>query len=322
MIVLDQEKILAETRSIRDGKENKEDLKELLGGEELNKIFEEQTIATIQNSILESNKVHLLLEEQEGFNILEGLLNKKITGNLGKFYNIKPEYILSLNSEEQAKLAHTFAEGEPDLEELLKQLWSQQIRTNACAGEKDEAYLYVTFPKKDINNISRMANVSENTNAKVSISTYEDDISVTLYGKRPDLYKDLLTEFEKKAEPNKFISELMTALEFEKEIVEARTRSENFGEYTKEEVEEILENTTEELHNQHQEEQEKLQQKYNKLYETYGRLKHFVVHKIGKVPFLGRRILKMMENEIKALPEGNLQHKNDELIQKDNQIMR
>lgn len=320
MISLDREKILAEARKIKDGKEGRRDLKELLGGEELDKIFEEQTIEKIQNSIVESSKVHNLLDEKEGFDVLEGLLNKRITGNLGKFYNIKPEYILSLEPEEQSKLAHTFAEEEPELEELLKKLWSEKIRTNACAGEKDEAYLYVTFPKNDINNISRMAEVSQNSQTAVDITTYDDDISITLYGKKPDLYKALLTEFDKEIEPNEFISKLMTSLEFEKEIVEARTRVESGGEYTEGEVEEIVTNTAKELDEQHQDEikkiqdeQKKLQQKYDKLYETHGRLKNFVVHRIGKIPFLGRRILKMMENEVKALPEGDSQVDNSEV---------
>lgn len=320
MTVLDIDKIFAEIKKIKEGKENRDNLKALLGGKELEEVFDEQTITKLQENLVETNKVHKLLEEQEGFEVLEGLLNKKITGNLGKFYNIKPEYILGLEPEEQSKLAHTFAEGEPELEELLKKLWSEKIRTNACAGEKDEAYLYVTFPKNDINNISRMAEVSQNTKAKVDITTYEDDISITLYGKKPDLYKDLLSEFDKEVVPNEFISKLMTSLEFEKEIVEARTRVESGGEYTEDEVEEIVTNTAKELDEQHQDEikklqdeHEKLQQKYNKLYETHGRLKNFVVHKIGKIPFLGRRILKMMENEVKALPEGNSKVGNDEV---------
>ena len=53
-----------------------------------------------------------------------------------------------------------------------------------------------------------------------------------------------------------------------------------------------------------QEEKENLQQKYDKLYETHGRLKNFIVRKIGKIPFLGRRVLKLMETEVRALPEG------------------
>ena len=320
MFSLDKEKILAEVKKIQEGKEDRSELIDLIGGKDLEEIFDEQTISKLQDVLIRTNKVHDLLEEQESFDVLEGLLNKKITGNLGKFYNIKPEYILSLNSEEQAKLAHTFAEGEPDLEELLKQLWSQQIRTNACAGEKENAYLYVTFPKSDIVNISRMEQVSSNTETVVNIHTYEDDISITLYGKRQTLYKDLLAEFSKEEKPNQFIEALIYTMDFEKEVAEAKAKNENSGEYSEKEVEEILANTTRELHDQHQEEIKKLQeeneglqQKYDKLYETHGRLKKFIVHKIGKIPFLGRRVLKMMENEVRALPEGNSQVDNSDV---------
>lgn len=320
MFSLDKEKILAEVKKIQEGKEDRSELIDLIGGKDLEEIFDEQTISKLQDVLIRTNKVHDLLEEQESFDVLEGLLNKKITGNLGKFYNIKPEYILSLNSEEQAKLAHTFAEGEPDLEELLKQLWSQQIRTNACAGEKENAYLYVTFPKSDIVNISRMEQVSSNTETVVNIHTYEDDISITLYGKRQTLYKDLLAEFSKEEKPNQFIEALIYTMDFEKEVAEAKAKNANSGEYSEKEVEEILANTTRELHDQHQEEIKKLQeeneglqQKYDKLYETHGRLKNFVVHKIGKIPFLGRRVLKMMENEVRALPEGNSQVDNSDV---------
>ena len=323
MISLDKEKILAEVRKIKEGKEDRSELKELLGGEELDEIFDEPTIGELQDTLVQTNKVHDLLKE-EGFDVLEGLLNKKITGNLGKFYNIKPEYILGLNLEEQAKLAHSFAEGEPELEELLKKLWSQQIKTNACAGEKDQAYLYVTFPKSDIVNISRMEEVSSNAETVVNINTYEDDIYITLYGKKPNLYKDLLAEFSKEDKPNQFIKELMDSMTFEKEVAEARAKNESSREYSEEEVEEILANTASELHEQYEgekqiltdvinrgqkeiakleEENVALKQKYDRLHETNGRLKNFVVHRIGKIPFLGRRVLKLMNAEVKVLPE-------------------
>ena len=324
MVSLDKEKILAEVKKIKEGKEDRSKLKELIGGEELEEIFDEQTISKLQDMLIRTNKVHDLLEEQEGFDILEGLLNKRITGNLGKFYNIKPEYILSLKPEEQAKLAHNFSEGEPVLEELLKKLWSQNIKTNACAGEKDNAYLYVTFSKSDINNISRMEEVSSKEETDVDITTYKDSISITLHGKRPDLYKDLLAEFSKEDKPNQFIKELMDSLAFEREVAEATVRNNSTGKYSEEEVEEIIANTAKELHDQHEEEKiiltdvinrgqgeinrleeenEALKQKCDKLYETNGRLKNFVVHRIGKIPFLGRRILKLMNAEVKALPK-------------------
>lgn len=324
MVSLDKEKILAEVKKIQEGKEDQSELKELIGGKELEEVFDEQTISKLQAVLIRTNKVHDLLEEQESFDVLEGLLNKKITGNLGKFYNIKPEYILSLEPEEQAKLAHTFAEGEPDLEELLKKLWSQNIKTNACAGEKDNAYLYVTFSKSDINNISRMEKVSSKAETDVDITTYEDSISITLHGKKPDLYKDLLAEFSKEDKPNQFIKELMDSMAFEREVAEATVRNKSSGKYSEEEVEEIIANTAKELHDQHEgekkiltdvinmgqgeitrleEENEVLKQKYDKLHEANGRLKNFVVHRIGKIPFLGRRVLKLMNEEVKALPE-------------------
>lgn len=324
MVSLDKEKILAEVKKIQEGKEDQSELKELIGGKELEEVFDEQTISKLQAVLIRTNKVHDLLEEQESFDVLEGLLNKKITGNLGKFYNIKPEYILSLEPEEQAKLAHTFAEGEPDLEELLKKLWSQNIKTNACAGEKDNAYLYVTFSKSDINNISRMEKVFSKAETDVDITTYEDSISITLHGKKPDLYKDLLAEFSKEDKPNQFIKELMDSMAFEREVAEATVRNKSSGKYSEEEVEEIIANTAKELHDQHEgekkiltdvinmgqgeitrleEENEVLKQKYDKLHEANGRLKNFVVHRIGKIPFLGRRVLKLMNEEVKALPE-------------------
>ena len=324
MFSLDKEKILAEVKKIQEGKEDQSELKELIGGKELEEVFDEQTISKLQDVLIRTNKVHDLLEEQQSFDVLEGLLNKRITGNLGKFYNIKPEYILSLEPEEQAKLAHTFAEGEPDLEELLKKLWSQNIKTNACAGEKDNAYLYVTFSKSDINNISRMEEVSSKAETDVDITTYEDSISITLHGKKPDLYKDLLAEFRKEDKPNQFIKELMDSMAFEREVAEATVRNESSGKYSEEEVEEIIANTAKELHDQHEgekkiltdvinrgqgeitrleKENEALKQKYDKLHEANGRLKKFVVHRIGKIPFLGRRVLKLMNAEVKALPE-------------------
>ena len=44
MVSLDKEKILAEVKKIKEGKEDRSKLKELIGGEELEEIFDEQTI--------------------------------------------------------------------------------------------------------------------------------------------------------------------------------------------------------------------------------------------------------------------------------------
>lgn len=70
MVSLDKEKILAEVKKIKEGKEDRSKLKELIGGEELEEIFDEQTISKLQDMLIRTNKVHDLLEEQEGFDIL------------------------------------------------------------------------------------------------------------------------------------------------------------------------------------------------------------------------------------------------------------
>lgn len=99
-------------------------------------------------------------------------------------------------------------------------------------------------------------------------------------------------------------------------IMPIEVKSENM--YSEEYVEELVTETAKELYEQYQDEKkiledkinkkqeeiEVLSEKYDELRGKHGKLKDFVVHKIGKIPFLGRRILKMMEQEIKALPEG------------------
>lgn len=105
-------------------------------------------------------------------------------------------------------------------------------------------------------------------------------------------------------------------MEDEKEFITTiEEKSENM--YSEEYVEELVTETAKELYEQHQEEKKILEgtitqkqeeivalsQKYDKLCDKHGKLKDFVVHKIGKIPFLGRRVLKMMEQETKALPE-------------------
>ena len=115
----------------------------------------------------------------------------------------------------------------------------------------------------------------------------------------------------------KFIEKLIDSMEDEKNFIKpVEEKSKNM--YSEEYVEELVTETAKELYEQYQEEKktlestinkkqeeiEVLSQKYDKLLGKHGKLKDFVVHKIGKIPFLGRRVLKMMEQETKALPEG------------------
>lgn len=314
---LNKQKILSELEEIRKGKSDRDKLKELLGGEQLKEIFDEDTISSLEEVLIETDKIHNSLSKQENFDTLEGLLNKKIVGNLGEFYNIKPEFILTLPKEEQAKLAHTFAEGDKELEELLQKLWEKNVKTIACGGKREDAYLRVKFPKKDSENLTRMEAISNKEGNEVDIFTYENEITITVYGKKQKLYKDILSEYNKDKKINKFIEKIINSMEDEKEFITTiEEKSENM--YSEEYVEELVTETAKELYEQHQEEKKILEgtitqkqeeivalsQKYDKLCDKHGKLKDFVVHKIGKIPFLGRRVLKMMEQETKALPEG------------------
>lgn len=65
MVSLDKEKILAEVKKIKEGKEDRSKLKELIGGEELEEIFDEQTISKLQDMLIRTNKVHDLLENKK-----------------------------------------------------------------------------------------------------------------------------------------------------------------------------------------------------------------------------------------------------------------
>lgn len=313
---LNKQKILSEIEEIRKGKSDRDKLKELLGGEQLKEIFDEDTISSLEEVLIETDKIHNSLSKQENFDTLEGLLNKKIVGNLGEFYNIKPEFILTLPKEEQAKLAHTFAEGDKELEELLQKLWEKNVKTIACGGKREDAYLRVKFPKKDSENLTRMEAISNKEGNEVDIFTYENEITITVYGKKQKLYKDILSEYKKDKKINKFIEKIINSMEDEKEFITTiEEKSENM--YSEEYVEELVTETAKELYEQHQEEKKILEgtitqkqeeivalsQKYDKLCDKHGKLKDFVVHKIGKIPFLGRRVLKMMEQETKALPE-------------------
>ncbi len=314
---LNKQKILSEIEEIRKGKSDRDKLKELLGGEQLKEIFDEDTISSLEEVLIETDKIHNSLSKQENFDTLEGLLNKKIVGNLGEFYNIKPEFILTLPKEEQAKLTHTFAEGDKELEELLQKLWEKNVKTIACGGKREDAYLRVKFPKKDSENLTRMEAISNKEGNEVDIFTYENEITITVYGKKQKLYKDILSEYNKDKKINKFIEKIINSMEDEKEFITTiEEKSENM--YSEEYVEELVTETAKELYEQHQEEKKILEgtitqkqeeivalsQKYDKLCDKHGKLKDFVVHKIGKIPFLGRRVLKMMEQETKALPEG------------------
>lgn len=343
MIKFDEEAILKKADEVRNNEADaKEELFDLIGGDELERIFEKGAIETILDTLVQEKKTHSLYDENKnGLAELEGLLNNKITGELGKFYMMKPEYIMSLSVEEQEHMAESISEGNENLKTALLTLWKEGIETKACGGvrssQKETPYIYVKVPLKNTYILERLNNIIQKDENYLDLCINEEDESLGVVIKGESIYQDVVEEFQK-ASPKKSILDFLANEQILTiNILDKHIENSQKSMYTDEDVEEIISNTAREHKEQadkneavlresyekeikelssklekEQEENEVLQQKYDKLYETHGRLKNFVVHKIGKIPFLGRRVLKMMENEVRALPEGNSQVDNSE----------
>lgn len=343
MIKFDEEAILKKADEVRNNEADTKELFDLIGGDELERIFEKGAIETILDTLVQEKKTHPLYDENKnGLAELEGLLNNKITGELGKFYMMKPEYIMSLSVEEQEHMAESISEGNENLKTALLTLWKEGIETEACGGvrtsQKETPYIYVKVPLKNTYILERLNNIIQKDENYLDLCINEEDESLGVVIKGESIYQDVVEEFQK-ASPKKSILDFLANEQILTiNILDKHIENSQKSMYTDEDVEEIILNTAREHKEQadkneavlresyekeikelssklekEQEENEVLQQKYDKLYETHGRLKNFVVHKIGKIPFLGRRVLKMMENEVRALPEGNSQVDNSDI---------
>lgn len=131
---LDEKRILHTAENVKKGTESREKLIELLGGDMLDDIFDNMAKRALVTSVIESGRIHdLLITEGSGIDVLEGLLNNRIIGDLSDFYMIKPSYILGLSPEEQRKMAQCISAGREDLCMTLQKLWSRGIMTEACS---------------------------------------------------------------------------------------------------------------------------------------------------------------------------------------------
>lgn len=137
-MILDEKQILKTIELVKKGFEHKETLKELLGGERLDDIFDSGTQQAIFDNIVNNGKVHNMMPNGNGLDILDGLLNNKIRGNLSDFYMIKPDYILQLSPEQQINMADSISGGKYDLSLALQTLWSKGIRTEACTTKSSD----------------------------------------------------------------------------------------------------------------------------------------------------------------------------------------
>ena len=135
---LDERRILDTAQGVKNGINTREDLKKLLGGERLNDIFDEGTVNALLDTLIENGKIHSMIQNGNGLDILEGLVNQEIKGDLSNFYMINPEYILKLSSEQQKNIADSISNGRPELSKALQIMWSKKIRTEACTTKSSD----------------------------------------------------------------------------------------------------------------------------------------------------------------------------------------
>lgn len=135
---LDEKRILETAQSVKKGIKTREDLRELLGGERLNDIFDEMTQNALLDNIIKNGKIHDMIQDGNGLDVLEGLVNNQIKGDLSNFYMINPEYILQLSPEEQKNMADSISNGRQDLSKALQNVWNKGIRTEACTTRSSD----------------------------------------------------------------------------------------------------------------------------------------------------------------------------------------
>ena len=213
MIKFDEKAILKKADEVRNNEADTKELFDLIGGDELERIFEKGAIETILDTLVQEKKTHSLYDENKnGLAELEGLLNNKITGELGKFYMMKPEYIMSLSVEEQEHMAESISEGNENLKTALLTLWKEGIETEACGGvrtsQKETPYIYVKVPLKNTYILERLNNIIQKDENYLDLCINEEDESLGVVIKGESIYQDVVEEFQK-ASPKKSILDFL-----------------------------------------------------------------------------------------------------------------
>lgn len=135
---LNKRKILNTANAIKNGIVSEDKLTDLIGGQRLYDIFDDYTVNAIIKNIINLGKFHNMIKDEDGLDMLEGLLNNTISGNLQDFYMIKSDYILQLPKEQQINMANSISGGKQDLSMALQNLWSKGIRTEACTTRSSD----------------------------------------------------------------------------------------------------------------------------------------------------------------------------------------
>lgn len=159
-IVINRKLIHETIKKIQNEKLTEDKLKELLGGDKLNSIFDSRSILEIIESLIKYGAIHPDITHGDGLNLLEGLLNSKIVDEFFNYYRIKPEYIIKLPLEEQVKLAKCFSyskrkNDDPrfiNLPNALKTLWNMNIKTKYSVPYGEKPKLILTIDAEDFDN--------------------------------------------------------------------------------------------------------------------------------------------------------------------------
>ena len=188
-IVLDEKNILQIAENIRNGKGSEIDLYKALGGDRLKIIFDDNTIKSLITEIVNCGRFHKMLPGNfSGINILEGLLNNRIIGDLSNFYCIKSSYILDLSTEEQKKMAQAISAGREDLYNVLLNLWNKGIATEACNTKSEDGIpmVQMSIGTDDENSIYFINQVYKREGIFGDITCYatENRFQIRLLGKK------------------------------------------------------------------------------------------------------------------------------------------
>ena len=318
MISIDREKVKKAVENIGDiDYEDKSELIEALGGEALREVFDDETIEFICKSIHMTGRLHSYSTpmEEDGLDVLEGLLNRRVEGDLGDFYNVKYDYIMSLPKDQREKIAKSFAQGVEPLEKLLLASWDKNIQTAACGGSNQNAYVLYRIPKEDMGAITRIGNAAYNKNLAVTFRMSKDMVEIDIHSQDLAMYQDLLDELTTGDDLNK--------VNFFKSIVMAAGTSYDTGRKTgqgdrtdilvKHQMElrakdKAIEGLKKELEEKDQTIKE-LEEENTNLSVRFLSAKRFIVEKVGAIPLMGRLLLKAFNKE---LGERQLKSANEE----------
>lgn len=187
---LNRNKIFEIVSRIKMGETSNEELIEALGGKKLYEIFDENTIEGILRNIIDNGRLHKLMKEidGDGLGVLEGLLNKRIIGDLSDFYIIKSDYILNLTPEERKNMAQCIC-GSGDQKELvgvLQVLWDKGIATEACTTRKNnnEQMIQLKIKANDLETQQMIQQIYQCKDISADVFYYSGDetFDVRVYG--------------------------------------------------------------------------------------------------------------------------------------------